>query len=77
MRSRDIVQYIAEKRDEVTNTTYILYSPVSEDVVAAKPGIVRCVLGFTVSKPWFVQIEFSPDISLSKANDFSHCVCYM
>ena len=43
MKNRDIVQYIAEKRDDVTDTTYILYSHVPEDVVAAKPGIVRYV----------------------------------
>ncbi|KAL5479945.1 hypothetical protein EMCRGX_G023548 [Ephydatia muelleri] len=43
MQTRDIVQYIAEKRDEVTDTTYILYSQVPEYVVAAKPGIVRAV----------------------------------
>eukprot|EP00731_Ephydatia_muelleri_P025092 Em0017g175a len=43
MQTRDIVQYIAEKKDEVTDTTYILYSQVPEDVVATKPGIVRAV----------------------------------
>lgn len=41
MQTRDIVQYIAERRDEANNTTYILYTHVPEDVIAAKPGIVR------------------------------------
>lgn len=43
MQTRDIVQYVAEKRDELTNTTYILYSNVPEDLVPPKPGIVRAV----------------------------------
>lgn len=41
--NRDIVQYIAEKRDESTNTTYILYSNAPEGIVPHKFGVIRCV----------------------------------
>eukprot|EP00731_Ephydatia_muelleri_P025093 Em0017g176a len=43
VQSRDIVQYISEKRDESTNTTYILYNNAPEGIVPHKPGIVRAV----------------------------------
>ncbi|KAL5479943.1 hypothetical protein EMCRGX_G023546 [Ephydatia muelleri] len=39
VQSRDIVQYISEKRDESTNTTYILYNNAPEGIVPHKPGI--------------------------------------
>ena len=40
--SRDLVQYISEKRDESTNTTYILYSNAPDNIVPHKFGIIRC-----------------------------------
>ena len=43
VQSRDLVQYISEKRDESTNTTYILYNNAPESIVPPKPGIVRAV----------------------------------
>ena len=40
IQNRDLVQYVAEKRDESTNTTYIVYHN-APGKVEPKNGVVR------------------------------------
>ena len=40
---RDIVQYISQRRDESTNTTYILYRNTTHPDRPERKGIVRSV----------------------------------
>ena len=61
VQNRDLVQYISERRDESTNTTYILYNNAPEDIVPPKPGIVRCVCS-----QFFPRMNFVP-ISMLRA----------
>ena len=51
--SRDLVQYISEKRDESTNTTYILYSNAPDNIVPHKFGIIRAatILSASIVRP--------------------------
>ena len=41
---RDIVQYIGQRHDEATNTTYLLYRNATHPDRPERKGIVRSVL---------------------------------
>ena len=41
VQNRDLVQYVYEKRDERTNTTFIVYKDAPKGTVPTKEGKIR------------------------------------